>query len=128
MLRTYPTWPVPVPAAAPSSPPASAASSPEQAGSQLPPPPVGGGSSRPGGGAEQPTSAAAGSAGAAAAEPRPSGYGETWVVTVAVNIRRDPSFKRRPIGSIDEGIPVRIRQRGYFSKCAALSLVGFLEV
>ena len=67
-------------------------------------------------------------AGAAAAEPRPSGYGETWVVTVAVNIRRDPSFKRRPIGSIDEGIPVRIRQRGYFSKCAALSLVGFLEV
>ena len=114
MLRTYPTWPVPVPAAAPSSPPASAASSPEQAGSQLPPPPVGG--------AEQPTTTASGgSAGAAAAEPRPSGSGETWVVTVAVNIRRDPSFKRRPIGSIDEGIPVRIRQRGYFSECSTLS-------
>ena len=42
-------------------------------------------------------------------------------VTANDNIRRDPSFKRRPIGSIDEGIPVRIRQRGYFSECSTLS-------
>ena len=39
---------------------------------------------------------------------------ETWVVTVAVNIRRDPSFQRSPIGSFDEGVPIAVQRRGYF--------------
>ena len=39
---------------------------------------------------------------------------ETWVVTVAVNIRRDPSFRRNPIGSFDEGVAIRVQRRGYF--------------
>lgn len=86
MLRTFPAWP------APTVEPTSSASVP---------PPI--------------SSGGAPAVQQVAAPPTNSTKGEVWVCTVAVNIRRDPSFRRRPIGSVDEGIAVRIQERRFFA-------------
>ena len=53
-----------------------------------------------------------GPGGGGAARPCPTRAG-AWVVTVPVNVRRDPSFRRSPIDSLDAGEAI-VQRRGFF--------------